>query len=88
MAALFAQTDASIAGVFVALDRQERGQGEPSADGKAKSAIQEVQDSLGVPVRSIVSMEDIIGWLDQQPDREEERAAMDAYRVRYGVSES
>lgn len=88
VAALFAQTDASIAGVFVALDRQERGQGAPSADGKAKSAIQEVQDSLGVPVRSIVSMADIIGWLDQQPDREAERAAMDAYRVRYGVSES
>ncbi|AFT68471.1 Orotate phosphoribosyltransferase [Alloalcanivorax dieselolei B5] len=88
VAALFAQTDASIAGVFVALDRQEQGQGAATDDGKAKSAIQEVQDSLGVPVRSIVSMEDIIGWLDQQPDREAERAAMDAYRVRYGVSES
>ncbi|GAA5129487.1 orotate phosphoribosyltransferase [Alloalcanivorax gelatiniphagus] len=79
VATLFDKTDADIAGVFVAVDRQERGRGE-------LSAIQEVQDTLGVPVRSIVSMTDIIGWLEEQPDREADRAAMQAYRDQYGVA--
>ena len=79
VATLFEKTDADIAGVFVAVDRQERGRGE-------LSAIQEVQDTLGVPVRSIVSMTDIIGWLEEQPDREADRAAMQAYRDQYGVA--
>ena len=79
VAGLFEKTEASIAGVFVAVDRQERGRGE-------LSAIQEVQDTLGVPVRSIVSMTDIIGWLEEQADREADRAAMQAYRDEYGVA--
>ncbi|MFP1681709.1 orotate phosphoribosyltransferase [Alloalcanivorax sp. C16-1] len=79
VADLFEKTEASIAGVFVAVDRQERGRGE-------LSAIQEVQDTLGVPVRSIVSMADIIGWLEEEPDREADRAAMQAYRDEYGVA--
>ncbi len=79
VAGLFEKTEASIAGVFVAVDRQERGRGE-------LSAIQEVQDTLGVPVRSIVSMTDIIGWLEEQPDREADQSAMQAYRDEYGVA--
>lgn len=80
VAALFEKTEASIAGVFVAVDRQERGRGE-------LSAIQEVQDTLGVPVRSIVSMGDIITWLEEQPEREADRAAMQSYREQYGVDD-
>ncbi|MCH2557803.1 MAG: orotate phosphoribosyltransferase [Alcanivorax sp.] len=79
VAGLFEKTEASIAGVFVAVDRQERGRGE-------LSAIQEVQDTLGVPVRSIVSMTDVIGWLEEQPDREADQSAMQAYRDEYGVA--
>ena len=78
VAALFEKTEATMAGVMVALDRQEKGNGE-------LSAIQEVEKTLGVPVGSIVSMGDIIDWLEQQPDSETRVAQMRNYRERYGV---
>ncbi|MZR62892.1 orotate phosphoribosyltransferase [Alcanivorax sp. DP30] len=78
VAALFEKTEATMAGVMVALDRQEKGNGE-------LSAIQEVEKTLGVPVGSIVSMGDIIDWLEQQPDSEARVAQMRNYRERYGV---
>lgn len=87
VAALFEKTEASIAGVFVAVDRQERGQAEPPEGGKPLSAIQEVEQSLGVPVRSIVSMGNIITWLEELPEREADLAAMQSYREQYGVDE-
>ncbi|WP_290525439.1 orotate phosphoribosyltransferase [Alcanivorax sp.] len=85
VAALFEKTEATMAGVMVALDRQECGNGEPSAEGKGLSAIQEVEKTLGVPVGSIVSMGDIIDWLEQLPDSEDRVMQMRAYRGRYGV---
>ena len=78
VAAMFEKTEATMAGVMVALDRQEKGNGE-------LSAIQEVEITLGVPVGSIVCMGDIIDWLEQQPDSETRVAQMRAYRERYGV---
>jgi orotate phosphoribosyltransferase len=78
VAKLIGDTEATLAGVFVALDRQERGQGE-------RSAVQEVALALGVPVRSIVGMDDIIAWLESQEDRDADRAALRGYRQRYGV---
>ncbi|WP_111657738.1 orotate phosphoribosyltransferase [Isoalcanivorax indicus] len=77
VAALFEGSEARMAGVVVALDRQERGQGD-------KSAIQEVEHRLGVPVHSIVSMGDIIAWLAARDDAR--LAAMQAYRQQYGVN--
>ena len=78
VATLFERTDAQMAGVVVALDRQEKGRGE-------LSAIQEVEHSLGVPVYSIVCMADIIAYL-AQTGQQEQMAAMQAYRREYGVS--
>lgn len=78
VAALFEKTEATMAGVMVALDRQEKGNGE-------LSAIQEVEKTLGVPVGSIVCMGDIIDWLEQQPDSDTRVMQMRAYRERYGV---
>ena len=84
VAALFEKTDATMAGVMVALDRQECGK-EPSEAGRGLSAIQEVEQSLVVPVGSIVAMNDIIHWLEQQPDSEPMVYRMRQYRERYGV---
>lgn len=91
VAALFENTEARMAGVFVALDRQERGR--DAAGGL--SAIQEVERTLGVPVNSIASMADIITWLESGSDqagsdqtgsdRASDLAALRAYRDRYGV---
>jgi orotate phosphoribosyltransferase len=67
---------AELAGVVIGLDRQERGAGE-------LSAVQEVQQTEGVPVFSIINMGHIIAYLeatDQGP-----LSAMREYRNSYGV---
>jgi orotate phosphoribosyltransferase len=78
VAAMFVGTEAEMAAVLVALDRQEKGQG-------ALSAIQEVEQVLGVPVRSIVGLTDIIQYLGEQPSQEQQLARMQDYRRQYGV---
>ena len=47
--------------ILIALDRQERGQGE-------LSAIQEVQRDFGVSVHSIITMADLIAYIESDPD--------------------
>lgn len=79
VAGLFGNSEARMAGVVVALDRQERGQG-------ALSAIQEVAQTLKVPVLSIVGMSDIIEYL-AVTQQAAQRDAMQAYRRQYGVND-
>lgn len=69
---------AALAGVVIALDRQERGRGE-------RSAIQEVEHALGVPVASIIRLEQLLEYLAAQPDRSGEVERVRAYRAQYGV---
>ncbi len=69
---------ATPAGVVIALDRQERGKGE-------RSAIQEVESDYGVPVASIVALEQLVEYLGEKPDSEESLARINAYRDEYGV---
>ncbi|MEN8107851.1 MAG: orotate phosphoribosyltransferase [Pseudomonadota bacterium] len=69
---------ATLAGVVIALDRQERGTGE-------KSAIQEVEQAFGIPVASIVSLTDLLEYLREQPEQEKAVAGIEAYRQQYGV---
>jgi orotate phosphoribosyltransferase len=66
------------AGVVIALDRQERGR-------DARSAIQEVEDTLGIRVVSIVKLEHLIQYLQEATDRAGEVEKVLAYRARYGV---
>jgi orotate phosphoribosyltransferase len=66
------------AGVLIALDRQEKGRGE-------LSAVQEVQSSLGAPVISIISLEDLIAHLESTDGHARELEAVRNYRARYGV---
>jgi orotate phosphoribosyltransferase len=67
---------ASIAGVLVALDRQERGQ--------VNSAIQEVQKELEIPVHALITMKDLMDYLDAKGEKEA-LANMQAYREKYGI---
>ena len=73
-------TNARISGVAVALDRQERGLGE-------LSAIQEIEEMLGISVISIVSLEDIISYLELSEDRELKSSleGVKRYQNLYGV---
>lgn len=66
------------AGVLIALDRQERGAG-------ALSAVQEVQKNHGMPTASIVTLETLLAYAAQQAEVRPHRAAIEAYRSRYGV---
>ncbi|ENJ8201522.1 orotate phosphoribosyltransferase [Vibrio cholerae] len=69
---------ADLAGVLVAIDRQEKGKGE-------LSAIQEVERDFGCAVISIVSLTDLITYLEQQRNNTEHLEAVKAYRAQYGI---
>ncbi len=66
------------AGVIIALDRQERGQGD-------LSAIQEVQAEHNIPVLKIISLNDLLAYLQDSKELSEHLAAVQAYREQYGV---
>jgi orotate phosphoribosyltransferase len=70
---------AELIGVVIALNRQERGQGK-------LSAIQEIEQQYNIPVISIANLDDLVHYLEQQPERAEDLAAIKAYRQEYGVS--
>ncbi|HEX4334201.1 MAG TPA: orotate phosphoribosyltransferase [Usitatibacter sp.] len=67
------------AGVLIALDRQERGQGE-------LSATQEVSREFGVPVSSIATLADILSTLRGRPAQQADVERIEDYRRRYGVA--
>ena len=69
---------ATLAGVLISLDRQERGRGEISA-------IQEVERDYGCKVISIITLKDLIAYLEEKPEMAEHLAAVRAYREAYGV---
>ncbi|WP_193074438.1 orotate phosphoribosyltransferase [Pseudomonas sp. FME51] len=70
--------DAEPAAVMVALDRQERGKGE-------LSAIQEVERDFGIPVVSIVSLTQILAFLEDDAQLRKYLPAVQAYREQYGI---
>ncbi len=75
------QAGASIAGIIVALDRKEKGQGD-------HSAIQELTASLQVPVLTLVDIDDLINYLADQNSQHKDAtqlAKMQHYREQYGV---
>ena len=67
------------AGVIVALDRQE------VATGSTRSAVRELEHRLGIPVLSIVSLDDLVSHMQARPDFAQYLPAMRAYRERYGA---
>lgn len=70
---------ATPAGVLIALDRMERGQGE-------LSAVQEVQRDYGIPVVAVASLRDLMAYLQHHNEFSSYRQAVAAYREQYGVA--
>lgn len=67
-------------GVLLALDRQERGRAE-------RSAVQEVESELGLPVVSILTLADLLADLETRQGMDPaDLAALRAYREQYGVA--
>ena len=77
---ILASCGANLCGIAVAMDRQERGSGE-------LSAIQEIEQTYQIKVVSIISLTNIVDYL-QAANNESLRQHLDAvvaYRAEYGV---
>lgn len=70
---------AEVAGLAISLDRQERGQG-------SLSAVQELKSALGIPVVSIIRLDDLIDTLEESEDYAAFIGPVVEYRRRYGVA--
>ena len=66
------------AGLVISLDRQELGR-------DSRSAVQEVEQTLRIPVISIVQLEDLIDMLEESDEYNEFLAAVTEYRKKYGI---
>jgi orotate phosphoribosyltransferase len=74
-----ASRGATPAGVAISLDRMERGTGK-------LSAIQEIEQRHGIPVVSIASLDDLVGWLGDRAEFRQNLQAIREYRQLYGVA--
>jgi orotate phosphoribosyltransferase len=72
------QAGAVAAGVLIGLDRKERGKTD-------QSAVQEVEEQFGIPVASIIDIDDILHYLKAKPDHNNLVEQIDKYRQEYGV---
>ena len=70
--------NAELAGVLIALDRQEKGKAE-------LSAIQEVERDYGAKVISIVQLSDVVAYLEKLPEMQQHLESVQAYRAQYGI---
>ena len=77
---MIAQAKAVPAAILIGLNRQERGQG-------ARSAIQELQAATGIPVVSIIHLEHIMAFLQEQGTDPDTFERISLYRQVYGVQE-
>lgn len=70
--------NAELAGVLIALDRQEKGKAE-------LSAIQEVERDYNAKVISIVQLSDVVTYLQTKSDMQQHLESVKAYREQYGI---
>nr|WP_262489139.1 orotate phosphoribosyltransferase [Halomonas sp. ANAO-440] len=84
--ALIEAAGAQAVGVVIALDRQECGADEGA--GKHQSAIQEVEARYGMPVISIVTLDMVLAYLEEQGGEafSGHAEAIRDYRARYGIA--
>jgi orotate phosphoribosyltransferase len=70
---------AEVAGLVISLDRQEIGQ-------DSRSAVQELEHTLRIPVFSIVQLDDLIELIEEESEYAEYLEPVMAYRKKYGVT--
>ncbi|HEX9852870.1 MAG TPA: orotate phosphoribosyltransferase [Woeseiaceae bacterium] len=76
---LITSADATVAGIVISLDRQEVGR-------DSRSAVQEVEQTLGIPVMSIVRLEDLIELLEESKEYGEFLEPVQKYQQKYGIA--
>ncbi len=72
---------AEVAGLVISLDREEVGS-------DARSAVQDVEQSLGIPVVSIVQLEDLVDLLEDSTEFGDSLQPVLEYRRKYGIAAS
>ncbi|MFQ6006905.1 MAG: orotate phosphoribosyltransferase [Woeseia sp.] len=70
---------ADIAGLVISLDRQEIGR-------DSRSAVQEVEQTLRIPVINIVQLEDLVDMLEESTEYKEFLEPILNYRQRFGAN--
>ena len=76
---LVTSAGAIVAGLVISLDRQEIGR-------DSRSAVQELEQTLGIPVVSIVKLEDLIELLEESKEYGEFLGPVQKYQQKYGVA--
>ena len=76
---LIKANQASLVGVIIALDRQERGHG-------MLSAVQEVEAAHDAQVLSIIKLSDIVEYISNLDGFSEQIAAIKKYNSEYGTT--
>ncbi len=71
------QSAATPAGVVIALNRQERGQGR-------LSAVAEVEEMWNIKVTGIATLDTLVAYLGEQRESRRHLAAIETYRAQYG----
>jgi orotate phosphoribosyltransferase len=66
---LLRAAEATLTGVVIALDRRE-------TDGDGRTAVQALEHEIGVPVLSLLRLEDVIRYLDGEADRDNHHAVL------------
>lgn len=76
---LITAAGAEVVGLVISLDRQEIGQG-------SLSAVQELEQTLQIPVKGIIRLEDIIDILEDSAEINEFLEPVLAYQKKYGIN--
>ena len=79
---------ATPAGVVIALDRQERGNGPSESDSGTLSAAQEVCQLHGIPVIAVATLNDIVCFLSRNSQETAKLEKIEAYRRAFGAKTS
>jgi len=69
---------AQLTGIVIAFDRQERGLGQ-------QSAVQETVEQNGVPVQSIITLDDLITYINKEDELKAWLKPIENYQAEYGV---
>lgn len=79
MTTINSTSEARAVAALIALDRQERGNGD-------LSAIQEVEKDFNIKVISIVGLNQVLDYVAQSAELQQHTEAISAYRDKYGIS--
>ena len=83
---IIAAEGGTVAGIAIALDRQERAGGVEPNEGDPSSATGALMNEYGLPVVNVASLGDLLAFTDSRTELQEHATALAAYRAKYGAA--